>query len=225
MALLIFWVFFLTFNASAFAEEGLPGQSVKIVFDGGNPDASVGIVGEELLELNSLYEEYEVVGFEEQTLIVKDRLSDDRLRWPQEGEIDEKVYARARQLFTAKQMRALYLAQLKYRDQFGDRFAPSLNALLDQGNLHNGFDAEAQKQNYRFAIVQTGQTRKFALQPREPTFYAIATPLNPETDPYFSVDQLGQIRFAPSLNMLSYGPIWDYADKSAGLKGRQVVYA
>lgn len=236
------FLFFLGGSGEAFGDS-LPGQNVAVIFDGGNPDGSVGIVGQELLELGTVYENFEVIGFsggggsppaswragasggEPQAIVVKDLVSQDAIKWLEDGEIDPLILSRARRLFMAKQMRAIYEAQLRYRDLFGDHFAPDLKTLLDQGLLANGFSSGAQKQNYHFYIAETGQTPRLALWPREPTFVAVAEPLNPEEDPaYFSVDHLGQVRFAPSLNQLSWGPVWDYADRSGGPKSREVTY-
>ena len=228
MLRILFILFLIRGNVEAFGDS--PHPSIAVIFDPGNPDASVGIVGQELLELGTLYENFEVIGFERQAIVVKELESQDAMQWPEGGEMEPKILFRARRLFMAKQMKAIYEAQLHYRDQFGDHFAPDLETLLNQGLLCNGFSAKggepgAQKQNYRFYIAATGETPRLALLPREPTFFAVAEPLKPEEDPaYFSVDQLGQIRFASTLKALGWGPVWDYADRSGGPRSRVVSY-
>ena len=222
MALLAL-LFFLFTGPQAWAA-GFPAQSVAVIYDAGNPDASIGIVGGDFLELGSWYEDFEVVGFDTKNIIVKEQTSFDAIKWPAQGKITRQILARARERFVVKQLRAIYEAQMRYCEKYEDSaFAPSLNDLINQEFLPDGFKKSA-KQNYSFAIVSTGQTPRMAAYKRQPTFYAVAKPLDPEKDPYyFSVDHLGQVRFAASLNNAAWGPVWDYADTTGGPRKTPVI--
>ena len=201
-------------------------QQIAVIFDPGNPQASVGIVGKDLLEQGDLYDQdFEVIGFEADAVIVRDVANQDSLKWLKQGEVDTKLLQRAQQLFVVKQLRAIHLAQITYLQHFPDHYAPDLNTLLDQGLLAGGFE-NGIKMNYRFRIAQTGQTGRLAPHfIREATFYAVAEPVNSEEQAlYFSVDQLGQVRSAASLQGASWGPIWDYADRTGGPSQRRVVF-
>ena len=208
--------------------EAVPDQQIAVIFDPGNPQASVGIVGKDLLEQGDLYEDFEVIGFEAGAVIVKDLANQDSMKWPQQGEVDAKIFRKAQQLFIVKQLRAIHQAQISYLQRFPGHYAPDLNTLWDQELLAGGFENDA-KMNYHFRIAATGQTGRLAPHfIREPTFYAVAEPMNLDENPdkdslYFSIDQLGQVRSAPSLTGVSSGPVWDYADHSSGPSQRQVV--
>lgn len=222
MALL---AFLLLFFASPQVWAGsLPEESVTVIFDAGNPDASIGVVGEDVLELGSYYEDFEVVGFDAKNIIVKEQMTFDAIKWPVQGKVPRKIRTRARERFVVKQLRAIYEAQMRYCEKFEDSaFAPSLRELINQEFLPDGF-VESKKQNYLFEIVSVGRTPRMAAYKRQPTFYAVAKPLNPAKTPYyFSVDHLGQIRFAASLNNVAWGPVWDYTDKG-GPRNHPVVF-
>jgi hypothetical protein len=217
-------IFLMLLAAPAYAVS-LPEQNVAIIFDPGNPNASVGIVGHEMLETGSLQEEYEVIGFEKNAIIVKEQDTGDMIKWLPQGKVDRKILSRARQWFIVKQMRAIYEAQMRYVEKAEDHYAPHLKHLIDHGFLADGYE-KSKKQGYKFRVAETGLTPKTAAVKREPTFFAVAEPLDPEKDPYyFSVDHLGQVRFAPALNILSWAPVWDYADRSGGPRVTRVVYA
>ena len=222
MALLTFLIFLLA-SPQAWAAT-FPEESVEVIFDSGNADASIGIVGENFLELGSYYEDFEVVGFDAKNIIVKEQMSFDAIKWPVKGKIPPKIKARARQRFVAKQLRSIYEAQMRYCEKYEDSaFAPSVRDLINQEFLPDGFQ-KSKKQNYIFKIVSTGQTPRMAAYKRQPTFYAVAEPLNPEEDPYyFSVDHLGLVRFAASLNNVAWGPVWDYADTTGGPRNHPVI--
>ena len=200
-------------------------QQIAVIFDPGNPQSSVGIVGKDLLEQGDIYDQdFEVIGFESDAVIVRDVANQDSLKWLQQGEVDAKLFQRAQQLFVVKQLHAVHLAQIAYLQRFPDHYAPDLNTLLDQGLLAGGFDDDI-KINYHFRIAATGQTGRLAPHfIREATFFAVAEPVSPEERAlYFSVDQLGQVRSAPSLQGVSWGPIWDYSERTGGPSQRRVV--
>lgn len=222
MALLIGLLVF--FSGAQVHAESFPDPNVEIIFDAGNPESSVGILGDEILEFKTIYEDFEVVGFEKEAIVVKEFMSYDAVKWPRAGTIKPAVKNRARQLFIVKQLRAIHDAQMRYREKFENRFAPSLEILINHEMLADGF-RKNRKQGYLFRIASVGESPKRAPHyTREPLYYAVAEPQNPEKDRYyFSVDQFGQIRFAPSLNNVAWGPVWDYADLSGGPPGRTVV--
>jgi hypothetical protein len=224
LALLIFLLTFLLPVQAFAAVENL--KAVEVIYDPGNPEASVGIYGEDLLETGEIYEDYTVISFESNAIIVRDGLITEQEKWLKNGSIPEELERKARWLFIAKQMRAIHEAQIKYLEKFSDHYAPSLADLINQGLLTDGFIDDT-KEGYRFEIKETGETKRMAPHYiRLPTFLAAAVPLDPEKDKlYFSVDQLGQIRYAHSKRQLTWGPVWDYNQVvNAKLPSRVITY-
>ncbi len=200
-------------------------KPVKILFDFGNPNASVAIAGNEILELDSLYEQYQVIGFEENAVIVRDVVSADLLKWFEEGKVNPKDFIKAKQLFIVKQMRAIYEAQVQFLHKYEQGYCASVQQLIQEEFLPNGFKAN-KKQNYEFEIKEVGQTRRLAPQyEKEPIFLAIAKPINRKKDPYFfSVDHLGQVRYAKDIDMVSWAPIWEYLNPLETTTSRPLKY-
>ena len=118
-------------GALAAAVEGNP--PIEIIFDAGNPDASVGVIGEEVLEVGAWYENLQVIAFEPDAIILKEEEAEDTLKWLKEGAISTKALARARRFFVVKQLRAIDGAQHQYLAKFHDRYAADITTLINQG--------------------------------------------------------------------------------------------
>lgn len=209
MGLLVFLFFtILPFSAQAAAGDS---PAIEVIFDAGNSDASVGVIGEEILEVGTFYEGYRVVSFELEAIILKDEAAEDFLKWLKEGSISDKARLRARRLFVVKQLRAIDEAQHLYLEKFQNHFAPDINTLIDQGFLPDGFQ-ETQKQSYHFKIMNAGEGKQLAVMSKKPPiFFAAAEPKDVEQDPwFFGVDQLGQVRYAKSMRAVPWGPVWEY---------------
>lgn len=223
MALLIlFFLFFLPHPLLAVTENI---KDTAILYDAGEPEASVGIYGDDFLEVGTLYENYRVIGFEPNAIIVRDQTVGEQEKWVKNGRLDSKIRQQAKYLFVSKQMRLIYQAQMNYVEKFKDHYAISLNELIDQGFLNDGF-RKGEKQGYRFKIEKTGDTKRMAPHfVREPIFLATAEPLNPEKDHYyFSVDQLGLVRYADTKRQITWGPVWDYNEVNAKVPTRVIVH-
>lgn len=209
MGLLVFiFLSLLPFPAQASPADNPP---IDIIYDAGNPEASVGIIGEEILEVGAFYEKYEVIAFEPEAIILKDEEAEDFLKWLKEGTVSARALIRGRRYFMVKQMRAIDEAQHLYLQKFHDQYAPDINTLIDQGFLPDGFQ-DAVKQYYTFRIVRADLGKRLAIEAKRlPEYFAVAEPVDREKDPwYFSVDQLGQVRYAKSLRHVAWGPVWEY---------------
>lgn len=200
--------------ARAFASPS--GVPVEIIYDDGSPEASVGIAGNEILEVGSLYENYEVTAFEPAAIVLREQESEDYLIWHKEGTVSPRVLLHAQRLFLVKQLRLIYQAQQQYLEKYLDHYASDLRDLMDQGFLPQNFE-KAEKLDYRFSIVQAGEAKRYTLQHRkEPLFWALAEPLKPRKSAYyFGVDQLGQVRYGRTRREVSWGPVWEYNQLNA----------
>lgn len=208
------------------AEAALPeNPPIDIIYDAGNPDASVGIIAEDVLEVGAFYDDYEIVAFEPEAIILKDEEAEDFLKWPKEGTVSSKALERGLRFFIVKQMRAIDAAQHLYLEKFHDGYAESISALIDQGFLPDGFQ-EDRKQNYTFRIIRAGLGKRRAIEAKRlPEFFAVAEPIHPEKDPwFFGVDQLGQVRYAKSLRGVTWGPVWEYNGLNEALPSTVITY-
>lgn len=206
----------MTVSVEGRAEEPRPVLS-SVIYDSGNPEASIGIMGDEIFEVGDLYEGFRVISFESKAMIVKDQRNFDELKWliAEDASPEAALFKRAKSYFIVRQMKEIYEAQLKYFKEYEESYSPDLLTLIQKGFLANGFENDT-KHGYRYRIAQTGETGRMAPHyVREPVFFAVAEPVEPqEGDFFFSVDQLGQVRFSPSGSGVSWGPVWDYKDHS-----------
>ncbi len=187
----------------------------EVIFDGAEPDLSVAVIDGELYQLGDLYEDAQILGFYSQAVILKNLETSESVKCPVfETRPDAAVHQRALHLFISKQMKAIYEAQINYRHRFGDVYAEKIDTLVEQGFL-KGFSGGV-KEGYSFQIVETGQTQRLAMFPREATFRVLAEPLEPsEGSLYFTVNQLGEVRYAGTKFEASWGPVWDYNNPNA----------
>lgn len=204
-------VFFLMNSCAARAEN--EHTLLAVLYDPGDPMKSVAILPDALLEAGSLYRNYRVISFEPDAVVLQEQVSGEHLKWVKEGEADENLVRRARNLFIVKQMKAVFEAQIAYLHHFGEGYAADLETLVRGGFLDDGFE-DGRKQNYTFRIQQIRS--EFS---KEPSFLAVAEPLELEKkDYYFSVDQLGLVRYADTLVQASWGPVWEYGVPTAPLE-------
>ncbi len=219
MALLIF-LMLLAAPAAGFAEDARPVLS-SVIYDSGNPETSVGILNGEIFEVGDLYENFQVVNFERDAIVLKDQENFDNLKWIVAGEaaVDPELLKKAKSYFVVRQLREIHAAQIKYLKEFEKGYAPDLTTLIRKGFLADGFENDI-KQGYFYRIAQTGETGRMAPHyVREPIFFAVAEPQQPEENGvFFSIDQLEVVRFSPTLYGVSWGPVWDYKDHSAQKK-------
>ncbi|MBN1689307.1 MAG: hypothetical protein JW893_09410 [Candidatus Omnitrophica bacterium] len=182
-------------------------NSLEVIYDRGDPDNSVGIVGETILEKEDYFEGYRVRAFEDNAIIFEDLRTLDSLKIVTKDEIEPKILQYAQNVFIAKQMKAIHEAQVQYVSQFRDAYADSLEELRKHGFLKNGFE-QGVKQGYFFEIVEA--TKKFN---ETPTYLAVASPVEEgEGKLFFAVDQLGEVRFGESRFQVPWGPAWNYKD-------------
>ena len=186
---------------------------VEIYYDMGNSKQSVAVLEDRFLEEGDLYNQnFRIIDFEPQAVIVRDQDTEDTLRWEKSGDGENSSWLmEARNLFAAKQMRAIYEAQVRYQ---GDMhvFAPDLETLMRHGYLDDGFNSGIKIQ-HAFFIQEAGERR--GPPPHyedESYFYAIAEPQE-EGGLYFAIDAFGQLRFSPSRASVMDGPIWDYTSR------------
>lgn len=185
----------------------------EVVYDGSNPDLSVAIMGDELLELGSIYENTKVIGFENGSVILHHFENDSAVKCLPSFAPSPKLYKVALELFVYKQMKAIYEAQRAYWDKFGNVYAEDIQTLVHQGFL-KGFE-NGRKKGYFFEIAETGQTRGFTMTPREATFLAVATPETSDGELIFTVNRLGEVRTGMSKTESTWGPVWEYSDHLA----------
>lgn len=205
MALLIILILFVA-SPSALAEN-LEYSILEVLYDRGNPDRSVGIVDQTLLHVGDFYVGCRVLAFEDNAIVFEHIPNEDFVKLVLRGKADEKLVRRARHLFVVKQMKAIYEAQVAYLSRFRDHYATDLESLMRQEVLADGFEAGA-KQNYYFEVAET--QKEFG---RDPTFLAVASPLSEiQPDLYFSVDQLGLVRYGDTRYQAPWGPAWEYTD-------------
>ncbi len=188
----------------------------EVIFDPGTPELSVAVMGDQLLEMGDFYEGGKIIGFERSAVILKKLEADDAVKCLVSGKaaVDEKLHQRAVHLFIAKQMKAIGEAQTAYWTKFGDTYAVDLGMLEKQG-LIRGFK-DGIKQNYFFEVGETGKTKPRVYFGNQPTFVALASPLEGSGgELYFSVNQLGEVRYGSNLFEASWGPVWEYNERLA----------
>lgn len=216
MKFLIPAVFFICFFAAApaWAEALSDAPLSQIIYDKAQPDLSVGVIEENLYQVGDLYEQGQILEFYPRAVIFKNLETFDTVKCPVfETKIDSQTRRRAVHFFIYKQMKSIYEAQVAYRHKFGDEYAPSINELVEQGFLR-GFDGGI-KEGYEFTISEVTQTRRLAMFPRQAAFWAVASPLDKESEYYyFSVNDLGEVRYSETRTGVSWGPVWEYNDPS-----------
>ncbi len=184
----------------------------EVIYDGTEPDLSVAVIGGELYQLGDIYEDSQILNFYPQAIILKNLATSESVKCPVfESPADAKIHQRALHLFISKQMKSIYDAQVKYSHRFGNIHASKLDTLVEQGLLH-GFK-NGIKEGYFFEVTETGLTKRLALFPRQATFKAMAAPVQPvEGSFYFSVNHLGEVRYAENRFEASWGVVWEYND-------------
>ena len=190
---------------------------VTVLFDKASPSASVAIMKDAILQEGDFYRNCRVISFEPDAVVARENETEDTIKWlKSEGSKPRKGLRRkARCLFAVKQMKMIQAAQARYWEEFKKEFSPDLQTLVEQGFLPNGF-SEWQKENYRYEMVRSGFKKKLAIdQKPEPYFSAIARPLR-KGDYYFTIDDLGTVRFSKNVSEISWAPVWDYSDQSGG---------
>ena len=196
-----------------------PEPLYEVYYDLGDPEKSVGIVGEKILSVGDVYRDLRVMNFEPNAIIYQSMRDDSGLKWPMESgqAISEKIRRDALRTYIAGQMKAIFDAQVLYYEKFAEGFAPTLEELIHQGFLADGFK-DWKKFGYFFEIVET--KNEFG---KEPTFLAVASPDDEiQPNPFFSVDQLGLIRVSDTRSQVSWGPVWDYMDRSGGPSSKAI---
>jgi hypothetical protein len=181
-----------------------------VIYDGSNPDLSVAVMGDELLETGDTYEGTKVIGFEPQAVILHRLETDEAVKCPVSFSPSPDLRRIAIQFFIFKQMKAIHEAQRAYWEKFGGVYAEDLETLVRHGFL-KGFET-GRKQNYFFEIVETGRTRGTVLIPSEASYLAVAMPENPESDLIFTVNRLGEVRTGVTRIEANWGPVWEYSD-------------
>ncbi len=214
----LFFSFFLIFFPTQSGE-----SLINVLYNKGNPQDSVGILGDELIEAGDVVGTLKVVLFEPDAIVFQDEKSQDMVKWTIRGSADTKLLQRARHLFVAKQMKAIYEGQMRYFHKFRESYAPSLDVLVRHGFLDGGFE-DGVKQDYFFEISDLGETRKSTVTfKKEPTFTATAKPIHEEEGSfYFSVDYLGDVRYSTDPLQLSWAPVWNYNEPLVGTSSRDI---
>ena len=216
MGAVIGFFIFCLFSSQAFADYPEP-KLKAVLFDRGDSRNSVAVLEDAAVELEDFYKNYQVVGFEPDAVIFEETLSREGVKFVQSSpqEPDEVLLKRARHLFVVRQMKVIYAAQMEYFHQYHEGFAPDLETLIKYGLLLDGFE-NGIKQEYSFQILESS-----AEYQKEPTFMAMAAPVPAlEPDYFFSVDQLGLVRFADTSSQIRWAPVWDYMEHSGGPKSR-----
>ncbi len=205
MALLTLFFFFLWIpNLPAAEVETLP---VTLFYDTGNANESVAILGPEILELGSRFERYEVIGFEPKAIVLEDEQTSEGMKIREKGQLGEVIQKDARHLFIVKQLRAIFRAQQAYFAKYGDHFAKDIATLIREELLPDGFEPDFLKHGYRFQVASTESEYG-----KDPDFLATAVPDESlQQELFFSVDGLGQVRYAETLAQIAWGPVWDYS--------------
>ncbi len=205
-AALILSAFFL--GSSARSETvRMQDQPKSVLYDLGDPQKSVGVIGNQLVELGSLFEDQEVAGFESGKIVLRNIETQEGTKWIADSKLEGEILKEARHLFVAKQMKTIFEAQQKFFAKYRDHFAPDLETLIHEEFLADGFEDQGLKQHYFFKIIET--SADFG---KDPKFRALAAPeedLQPEL--FFTVDELGLIRFAESESLALWGPVWEYS--------------
>lgn len=217
MALLVLVLSLLFFPASLEAHGEWTGEAqLGIFFDKGNPSNSVAIFNGQFLEQGDRIDSFEVLQFEPEAMILQDVRDGSPLKLPASGSIQAKNLVHGRYLFVVKQLRAIHEAQIQYERKFGQGYSLDLETLIHQGFLKDGFGDNYTKQGYQFSILKTGKTKPWALTYQNlPTYVAMAEPtmtFDGSQANYFSIDYLGEIRFAKSRESVSWGPVWEYSN-------------
>ncbi len=204
----------LIFAGGFSARAGVSNYPLRdVVYDRSDPSLSVAVMGDEYLEMGSFYEDTQVTGFTPDAVVLHHFENDEAVKCLKQESLPPSTDQRrgAVQFFIAKQMKAIHQAQIAYWDKFGGVYAPDINTLVEQGFL-KGFENQ-RKQGYFFEIVRLGQTKGFVMAPRESEFLAMASPENPEeSDLFFSVNRLGEVRYGATRLEAEWGPVWDYSD-------------
>jgi hypothetical protein len=183
--------------------------NVAVFYDPGNPENSVGIIGEEIYEAGDLYQHYRVLSFEPEAIVLEDLETRDSIKlFNEENEdLNPELKKKARHLFVVTQMKKIYEAQIQYFHDLDEGYAADLETLILKGYVPDGF-TEAEKQGYIFRILEAKQESG-----KEPTFQAVAEPggtLKP--DFYFYTNELGDIHYGETLESALWGPAWDYRE-------------
>lgn len=209
MAVLIFLTFLLSnFVQNTYAEDT---SKVKVLYDLGNPENSVGIIGEKFYQTGDLFENYRVLTFEPEAIVLEDLETRDsrKLLSHAAEDIEDEIVKEARHLFAAKQLKALYKAEVCYLHDQGETYAPDIETLIRFGCLSDGFE-DQMKQGYLFRIVEAKKDFQ-----KPPVFKAVAEPSQElGEDLFFYLDNLGDVHFGDSLFSATWGPAWDYANHS-----------
>lgn len=211
MALLVFLAVWFLPASLSWAQFKEP-ATVVIYFDSGEAEQSVAIFDETIIRVGDIYGPYRVKSFSPEAVVMESVETRATFRFYVQGEPDEETARLARHRFIAHQMKLIHEAQMEHRQKQEDRFAASLEELIEKGFLADGFE-NGHKQGYRFEMVSTGESgRRAPLYETEPLFLAAARPVSVENGLYFSVDQLGQIRYGDTEFLATWGPVWDYWD-------------
>lgn len=185
----------------------------EVIYDYGNAQQSVGVIGAQIVEAGDLYRDYHVLTFEPQAIVLRSSRDHSGLKWPVDPNFapSPKLKSRALKTFIAVQMKAIHQAQMRYFEKFPKRYAPNLEELIRQGFLADGFE-DWKKQGYQFEVAEVKEEYG-----KDPTFLAVASPGEElEELPFFSVDHLGLVRMADTKTQVAWGPVWDYMDHSGG---------
>lgn len=195
-------LFFGTVTAEEF-------QALKVLYDRGDPVRSVVILENQVLQQGDLYGPYRLIGVDPDAIVLEDAASREFFKVVESGNIPEQTLRRARHQFIANQMKAIHQAQVDYQHFLGKGFAPDLETLIAEGVLADGFEPFYEKQGYVFRMAETRE-----YYGKDPSFLAVAEPLQ-EGELFFSVDQLGHVRTADTINQIRWGPVWGYLDRDA----------
>ncbi len=191
-----------------------------VFYDSGDARRSVAVVGSTILQDDDYYRGYRVVTFTPDAVIFKRQEDGSGLNWPLNPEnLNPSIHKLARHYFIVGQLRAVHLAQLQYEQQFKNGYAADIETLIRHGYLADGFESGV-KQDYYFQMADRPQEYG-----KEPTFLATASPVAAEEDYYFSVDQLGQVRYADTPSQMTWGPVWDYRHHSTNPASRSIGLA
>lgn len=195
---------------------------VEVIFDRGNSDQSVGLIGEEILGINDMYEWYKIHAFSVDAIVFEDQRNGERIKLPTSGSADSELKQIAVHEFIARQLKAIYKAQTLYYQE-RQVYADSLDLLIESNYLSDGFE-DGEKKGYYFEILEVGKMKKHAMSVQNlPTFYAAASPLKEGIGNfYFSINHLEQVRYGENSFHTEWGAVWDYYENRKGIKSRYI---
>lgn len=176
---------------------------VAIFFNPDAPEYSVGVIEDQIVEIGSIFEHYQVMLFDPDSILLEDLESQEKLRLPVSGDLNEKIKRQARHFFIVKQLKQIDEGQTRYFRKFG-YYAQDFESLTQTGCLNEGFHNAKSGYEFRFEEIKKNKHS-------QPQYWILAAPLEEiRPDLFFSVDALGLVRIGDSADQALWGPAWDY---------------